>query len=120
MNEQIKEIHKDMIIGELEIKDVIINIERDSVSLGDDITAPHHTQKFFSKDNLISSLFEKILYDRYIPEIAGSIWDISYNNKVLGQIYFNKDSKGIYELFVSDEAITFLNNSNIYCKHVKN
>ncbi len=123
MKEQI-EIHKDYITGKVEIKkfkigEIAIKIERDSVCFGDDTTAPHYIQVFLNKDDLLSHLFKEILDNGFLSKITNAVWDICYNNKVLGQIYFDKNLKGTYKLFVEDESISSYNNAIIYCKNAK-
>lgn len=114
------EINKDIITGKIEVKDVLIKIERDSVSFGDDSTAPHYKEMFFNKTDLLSDLFKKIILNTYIPNIADCTWNICCQNKVLGQIYFDSDRKESYKIFIPDDSIALLNGKNIYCKKEQN
>ncbi len=113
------EIHKNMVSGETEIKTLyIINVERDSVCLGDDITAPHRREITFEKNEKLSDLFNKLM-NSYLNNLHDDCkWKITLNNKVvLGYIKYSAEGDAKYELLVQDDYIINLDIKLLYCSN---
>ena len=108
------EIHKNMITGETDIKEILVQVERDSISMGDDITAPHHNEFFFKKEDKLSDLFKKLL--SYLIKIENLNWEIICENKILGNIIVDSEKNVSFTLNIKDESITNYNNKMVYCK----
>lgn len=108
------EIHKNMISGETEIKTLYnIYVERDSISLGDDVTAPHGTMISFEKNEKLSDFFSKLI-NNYLDHLHNAIkWKVASNNITLGYIIYSENPK--YELVIPDDFILNLNIKTIYC-----
>ena len=115
MKEEI-EVHKDMISGKTEVKKVYgIYAERDSVCMGDDVTAPHAKKIYCEKEEKISDFFKKLM-NSYLNVVNDWKWEIIAGNKVLGYINYSAEGNATYELSVPDERILDLKIEEIYCK----
>lgn len=110
------EIHKNMTTGKIEIKDVCIYVERDSICMGDDVTAPHGEKFFFKKSDKLSDLLN-ILMNNYLYNLhINRKWEINANNKILGYIEYSKEESAFkYKLAIPDDYILNLNIKSIYC-----
>ena len=115
MSEYENEIHKDFTTGDVEVKDVIIKLERDSISLADDITAPHHKNIFVNKNTMLSDLIEHNITE-YIVKIKNTKWEIYNNNKLIGYIVVNQDGGTSCNLFIPDVTVEKYNNQLLFCK----
>ena len=112
------EIHKNMITGEVEIKTLYnIYVQRDSVCLGDDITAPHEKKISFEKKEKVSDLFNKLI-NNYLNLLNNKIkWKITADNIILGYIIYSEKENPKYELAIPDDFILNLNIKTIYCSN---
>ena len=110
------EINKNMVTGETEKKDVCIYAERDSVSMGDDVTAPHGRKLFFRKNDKLSDLLKELM-NNYLRHLNNDCkWEINANNKILGYIEYSVKENAKYELAISDDYIFNLKIKSVYCK----
>ena len=116
MNNEVK-IYKNMVTGETEIKDICVYVERDSISMGDDVTAPHRKKIFLKKDDKLSDLLKELM-NNYIVQIKNCVWEINVENNVLGYVTYDSNFKKTYELVIPDDLIVNLQIKSIYCKKI--
>ena len=110
------EVHFNFQTGEKEVKTLYtIQVERDSVSLGDDISAPHRNNISLESNDRLSDFFNK-LSKNYLNNLCSDCkWKISSGNLVLGYIIFATEENPRYELAVNDDYIIHLNLELVYC-----
>jgi hypothetical protein len=63
----------------------LIEVERDSVCMGDDIDAPHEYKFSMPESSTLTALFEHLAKKRYLASVAGEnhSWEATVNNKVV-------------------------------------
>ncbi len=112
------EIHKNIVSGETEIKTLYyIYVQRDSISLGDDITAPHGKDISYEKNDKLSNFLNKLMND-YLSNLHSDCkWKITANNKILGYIIYSPKENAKYELAIPDDFIINLDIKSIYCSN---
>ena len=96
-----------------------IYVERASVCMGDDVTAPNEETFFFAQDEPIYTLMQNLC--DYVPKMRNVVWEIFCNNTAFGYLISDDTGKYQYETLESVRFISELPESEIFCKyHYKN
>ena len=117
---EVIEVHKNMISGETEIKTLyFIRATRESICMGDDVTAPNADDISYEKSDKLSDFLDKLM-NGYLNIYCGNCrWKITANKKTLGYItYSPEDAK--YELAIPDDYIINLNIKSVHCSKREN
>jgi pullulanase/glycogen debranching enzyme len=73
---------------------ILVNVERDSVCMGDDMDA-HHTYKFkLAKETALADIFSHLEKKRYLAGVAGKnhSWDAVVNGKKVAHFKGNNQA----------------------------
>ena len=95
---------------------IMIHAERDSVCMGDDVTAPNPMDARFEADVPISGLMSWLT--GYLPAMKNIEWEILCNNEMIGKIASGEDFAYKSELIIRDTAISELPATEVFC-HIK-
>ena len=93
-------------------------VERQSVCIGDDCTAPNGQFIIFESGTSLSTLLLRI--GQYVPNYSGrqhTIWGIEYKEKPIAFIECDEHSGYKYMLNIDDILADTLNEEKIYCRY---
>lgn len=85
--------------------DMIIDLDRESVCMGDDCTS-HNTSRNFKQTMLISDFLQEL--SNYVPSMTNVVWAVispSSINRVIGYITTNEEGKPTIEVNGSNEYL---------------
>lgn len=70
---------------------ILINVERDSVCMGDDVNAPHFYSFKLPINTTLNDAFEHLSQQRYLPSISGinHFWEILIDDEFIAKIIGN-------------------------------
>ena len=73
---------------------ILINVERDSVCMGDDMDAPHAYKFKIAEEATLSELFSNLEKKRYLAGVAGKnhSWDAMINGKKVAHFKGNNQA----------------------------
>ena len=73
---------------------ILINVERDSVCMGDDVDAPHAYKFNLAEEATLSELFSHLEKKRYLVGVAGKkhSWDAMVNGKKVAHFTSNNQA----------------------------
>lgn len=100
------------------MKDMRVLVERDSVCIGDDCTAPNSKYILFENGISLSSLLSQIA--QYVPDYSGrqhTIWGIEHNRVPIAFLECDEHNEYKCILAHNDISADFLNEGKIYCRY---
>ena len=98
-----------------------ITVERDSVCMGDDVTAPNTTTVFANDDMHLSTAFSLIA--EKMPKVRDKntiVWSVHTNDKSgtpLGMFEIDDMELSGVTLFVPDQTMKEINLKKVYCRY---
>lgn len=95
-------------------KDKIIQIDRDSVCMGDDCM-PHCKEITINRETSIRELLA-ILAD-YVPTMENVIWAVQSNKGLCGYIITDQEAKAAFEVYGEDTNVGRREIKNVMCKY---
>ena len=92
-----------------------IQAARDSVCMGDDVTAPNADYFFFPPDNTTDDLLLSLC--GYVPHMKNVVWEVICNKQIIGYLFSDETGYYQYESAGSCEIISELPSHSIFCKY---
>ena len=92
-----------------------IHVERDSVCMGDDATAPNAESFSFAPNEPIDVLMQSLC--GYVPQMKNVVWEIFCSNTAIGYILSDDTGRYQYEILGSVRIISELPTGKIFCKY---
>ncbi len=96
------------------IQEKQIRVDRDSVCMADDCTAPNEKWLNVEDDDMISDMFQKVAL--YLPKLRDAIWAVDSGEQVLGYIFIDGDITH-YEFCQKDCIFSNLKIEALHCSH---
>ena len=92
-----------------------IHVERDSVCMGDDVTAPNAESFCFAQNEPIDVLMLSLC--GYVPRMKNVAWEILCSNTAVGYLLSDDTGRYQYEILGSVRFISELPACKIICKY---
>ncbi len=92
-----------------------IHAERDSVCMGDDVTAPNAGNFFFLINRNTDALAESLA--GYVPPMKNVVWEIICGQHTIGYLFSDETGKYQYELTASPGRLSDLPSHTVYCRY---
>ena len=92
-----------------------IRAERDSVCMGDDVTAPNAETLFFLFTKTIEDLMQSLC--GYVPHMKNVVWEVLCNKQTIGYLFSDETGQYQFETAGSCRFISELPSHNIFCKY---
>lgn len=92
-----------------------IKITRDSVCMGDDVSAPNADLINFNEKDMLSDIFKKV--EKYLPQMADVVWAVDSGRTVLGYIIMDKNKRSVYEICQPDKMFFEMEIRSLHCSY---
>lgn len=93
---------------------ISIKFRRDSVSMGDDVMAPHEQKFTFSTSDTLYELLNKA--SEYVPGMHDFEWEVMCDKDVLGRLVSNEDTNYHIKLEANNIKLSKLPEYEIFCR----
>lgn len=93
----------------------LVNIDRQSVCMGDDCTAPNEDVIGISKTDTLLTVFDKIV--SYLPHMQNVIWAVDTGKKLLGYVISEADKHCFYDICVGNQALHVMDLDYLHCSY---
>ena len=93
---------------------IMMHLKRDSVCLGDDVTAPNPWNVRLERDTMLSEFM--ILLIRYVPQMKECEWIVECGRRPIGRLISDESCVYKRELWISDICISELSGNEIFCR----
>lgn len=97
-------------------KNVVVEVTRDSVCMGDDCMAPHLEEFPFKYDAMLSDLM--VTLKAYVPAMKMVTWEIFCGEDCVGRLISDKSARYNSELNIPDIKISELPEKEIFCRYL--
>lgn len=92
-----------------------IRVERQSVSMGDDCTAPNATELTCTEGEKLSDFLVKV--STCVPAMRNSVWPVYYKHNVIAYMIFDGNGKCTIERIVKDINVWSIAPTTLFCKY---
>ena len=92
-----------------------IHAERDSVCIGDDVTAPNAKDFFFLRNKPIDDLMQSLC--DYVPRMKDVVWEVACKGIVSGHLFSDETGQYQYKTTGSIQFISELPEHKIFCRY---
>lgn len=96
------------------MNEYMIEVDRDSVCMGDDCLS-HRTTMFIPENMRLSELMRRLA--QYVPLMRNSIWAVRSDVDVCGYITTDPDGNNSFELCGTDMSVARMEIHKIMCKY---
>lgn len=97
------------------VSDGQIKVTRDSVCMGDDVTAPNTEFLDMHKKDMLSDALKKV--EKYLPQMSDSVWSVESRGKVLAYIVMDEYKKTVCELCHPDTLFSEMKVRSLHCSY---
>ena len=97
------------------MKNKYVRVDRQSVCMGDDCTAPNEKLISVGERDRLLDIFQMITV--YLPQMCDVIWAIDSGKKVIGYIIVGMDKQVRYELCIKDQVFCELDIEVLHCSY---
>lgn len=97
------------------VSDGQIKVTRDSVCMGDDVTAPNTEFLDIHKKDMLSDALKKV--EKYLPQMSDSVWSVESRGKVLAYIVMDEYKKTVCELCHPDTLFSEMKVRSLHCSY---
>lgn len=92
-----------------------VRVDRQSVCMGDDCTAPNEKMLSVGERDTLSDIFQKIAV--YLPQMCDVIWAVDSGKKVIGYIVMDTNKQARYELCLEDKVFYEMDIEALHCSY---
>lgn len=92
-----------------------VRVDRQSVCMGDDCTAPNEKLLSVCEKDMLSDIFQKISV--CLPQMCDVIWAVDSGKKVIGYIITDANNQVRYELCLKDQVFCELGIEAMHCSY---
>lgn len=92
-----------------------VHVERDSVCMGDDCTAPNAVELPFRKDEMLSEFM--VTLAESLPRMSNVVWAVYCRDDVIGYVYTNGARQVRTMLRIKDVRTASLGKEMLYCSY---
>lgn len=90
-----------------------IKVDRDSVCMGDDCTAPNEKRLDVAENALLLDVFWQVA--AYLPRMSNAVWAVDTGKKVIG--YIIMDTEIHYELCQENQLFSEMGTESLHCSY---
>ena len=93
-----------------------INVDRQSVCMGDDVTAPNEKMIDISETDMLSDVVEKVAM--YLPKMSNAVWAVDSGKEIIAYIIMDDRNVSVpYELYIKNQVFCQMGIKALHCSY---
>ena len=93
-----------------------IKVDRQSVCMGDDVTAPNEKVIDISETDMLSDVVEKVAM--YLPKMSNAVWAVDSGKEIIAYIIMGDRNVSVpYELYLENQVFGEMGIKALHCSY---